>query len=134
MTDYPEVQDLNSPSKTPGYDKAIVELAKTVAPTQAELDKAHKAKKRHDVLEKLDTILSGRRSNHGSAEDNFSKIAEAWNMWLNWNGKLSKSLTPHDTLIMMTLLKLARDAGGHAEDNTLDAAGYLVIATEKGMK
>lgn len=117
-----------SPLGTPAdHTSALVALAKTIAPTAADLAKAKVAKFRSDQLEKLDEILSGRRSNHGSPEDNFAKIAEAWNMWRRWKG-LPGDIGYSDVPIFMTLLKLVREASGHGDqDNGLDAAGYLLI-------
>ena len=121
--------DIEHSGAAADHNRALVELAKTIVPTDKDLAKAKATKFRSDQLEKLDEILSGRRSNHGSPENNFAKIAEAWNMWLRWRG-VTVNLAPSDVPIMMSLLKLAREASGHSEDSAVDAAGYFLIYNE----
>lgn len=104
------------------HDARLTEQAAVKPP---EVPKPH----REEILGKLAEILTGRRSNHGAPEDNFGKIAEAWMLWFKWKLR-PVYIAPEDVTVMMTLFKLAREAGGHAEDNCVDGAGYLIITSE----
>ena len=83
---------------------------------------------RTDILRTAWTyVTKDRAATHGSAEDNFNRIAALWNAYLEPQG----SITAVDVAVMMTLLKVARIASneGHA-DNWIDGAGYLACGGE----
>ena len=81
------------------------------------------------LTEALDLINPGgdRAKAYGSAQENFTCIAEMWSAYLS-----PHKVTPRDVANLMALLKLARmrqSAGGH-RDSSLDAAAYCALAHE----
>lgn len=87
---------------------------------------------REDTLNAAKAAVCGDRDHqYGSPERNFSKIAEFWSDYLEYN------ITAHDVAVMMVLFKVARvQSGQHKADNYIDLAGYAVcgceIVTEEG--
>jgi hypothetical protein len=64
---------------------------------------------------------------YGSAQTNFTCIAEMWSAYL-----APHKVSPRDVANLMALLKLARmkqSSGGH-RDSSLDAAAYCALAHE----
>lgn len=81
------------------------------------------------LTEALDLINPGgdRAKAYGSAQENFTCIAEMWSAYLS-----PHKVTQRDVANLMALLKLARmrqSAGGH-RDSSLDAAAYCALAHE----
>ena len=64
------------------------------------------------------TIVANREKEYGAPEDSFEKIAAFWSVYLE------EELLPEDVANMMILLKIAREMGGHKDDNMIDIAGY----------
>lgn len=81
---------------------------------------------RTELLEKArKTVYGDREQDYGSPENSFQRIAEFWAAYLN------QQITPVDVAAMMSLLKLARVAEGHAkEDSWVDLAGYAACGAE----
>ena len=70
-------------------------------------------------------VCEDRESQYGSPEDSFTKIAQFWSDYLGY------PITPEDVAMMMTLLKIARIAGGMFKaDSYIDACGYMACAGE----
>lgn len=73
---------------------------------------------------------SDRRAAYGSPEEVFRGYA------LMWTGLLANKLQPGvyleavDVTLMMTALKLAREANSRKGDNVVDAHGYLILHDE----
>lgn len=88
-----------------------------------------KEKRRGQVLNKAIEVINGERQDaYGNPEDNFSLIAQFWNVYIN---KVDLPLGPHDVAVMMTLMKVARIASGtQKEDSYVDAAGYIGLAAD----
>ena len=85
---------------------------------------------RHDILKKSDEIVNGNREqDYGSPENNFKTIAILWNGYIKAIKR--DHLEPHDVAALLSLLKMARIASGHAkEDNWIDLAGYAACGGE----
>jgi hypothetical protein len=76
-------------------------------------------------------VTKDRQNTYGSPEDNFGRIANLWNAYLN----IPYQITSVDVAVMMALLKVARIAHGvqngvQHEDNFIDGCGYFACACE----
>jgi hypothetical protein len=70
-------------------------------------------------------VMTDRNADYDPPEDNFRRIADLWNVYLE--GKTE--VTPYDTAIMMVLVKVARvQASPHLMDHLVDIAGYAACA------
>jgi hypothetical protein len=79
------------------------------------------------LLEAEKCVCQSRQEEYGDLEDNFSRIAEFWNIYIGDKSKLDSD----DVAIMMCLLKIARIASGQTKaDNYIDLAGYAACAGE----
>lgn len=83
--------------------------------------------KRQEILDAAAECVCGdREQDYGSPEQNFERIADFWNTYLN-----TDTISPCDVAAMLALLKIARIASGHAkEDNWIDLAGYAACGGE----
>ena len=80
---------------------------------------------RKEILDNAARIVGGKDGQHGSAENNFDKIAR---LWYAYKGV---PFTAKDVAVMMILLKVARIASGHqCDDNFVDIAGYAACGGE----
>jgi ribosomal protein L20 len=76
-------------------------------------------------------VTKDRQNTYGSPENNFGRIANLWNAYLN----IPYQITSVDVAVMMALLKVARIAHGvqngvQHEDNFIDGCGYFACACE----
>lgn len=72
-------------------------------------------------------VTRDRQKAYGSPENNFLRIAELWNVYLDFPNRIS----PADVAAMLALLKIARISSGSAhEDNWVDIAGYAACGCE----
>lgn len=90
------------------------------------------AGKRGRVLLDAHTVINGERQDvYGAPEDSFKLIAQYWSTYLGSKGHAlidgRDIINADDVALMMTLLKVAREANQHKRDNIVDAAGYLGI-------
>ena len=70
-------------------------------------------------------ITKDRQSDHGDAEDNFTRIAQYWSV------HLGVPVKAHDVAVMMALLKVARiKQNPNHIDNWVDGAGYFACGGE----
>ena len=71
-------------------------------------------------------VTKDRAATHGDAENNFQRIAELWNAYMD-----TDSITAIDVAVMLALLKVARIRSNptHA-DNWIDIAGYAACGGE----
>ena len=85
---------------------------------------------RNDILTKAGACVSGdRESDYGSPEQNFQRIASFWSTYLGFECKAA--ITAKDVAAMLSLVKIARIASGHAkDDNWVDLAGYAACGGE----
>lgn len=87
-----------------------------------------------NILDEALRITSGdRMEKYGDPRDNFKGISKLWNAYLRV--KIGDALpgpqllNEKDVALMMTMLKIAREANAHDRDNLVDAAGYLRTAS-----
>lgn len=90
---------------------------------------------RKTVLQKAEKCVCGdREQDYGSPEDNFKTIAELWTTYVKRKcicDNVDVCISAEDVAVMMTLLKIARIAGGNfKEDSWVDAIGYLACGGE----
>lgn len=72
-------------------------------------------------------VTRDRQREYGSPENNFLRIAELWNIYLDFPNQI----TSVDVAAMLALLKIARiSSGGAHEDNWVDLAGYAACGCE----
>lgn len=85
---------------------------------------------REDILnEAKKCVCEDRESQYGSPENSFNRIAAFWTVYLGYE------ISPEDVGTMMTLLKIARVAGGKLKaDSYIDACGYMACAGEIAMR
>ena len=74
------------------------------------------------ILDEASEVTKQRQAQHDVPEDNFKRIADFWNSYLE--NKSSKEITPADVARMMILFKVARDMWKHSVDSSIDMAGY----------
>ena len=75
------------------------------------------------VLETALTLLNGpRQEQYGPPAGSLKRIATLWTAYLGHD------VTAKDVALLMALLKIAREAYHHKEDNLTDAAGYIALA------
>lgn len=84
---------------------------------------------RPQILDRAKACVVGdRERDYSSPEQNFSRIAEFWNVYL---GLHISMITAKDVAAMLALLKIARIASGNAkDDNWVDLAGYAACGGE----
>jgi hypothetical protein len=71
--------------------------------------------------------MSDRNQDYAPPEQNFQRIADLWNVYLE--GKTE--VTPYDTSMLMVLVKVARSmASPHLIDHLVDIAGYAACAAD----
>ncbi len=84
------------------------------------------------VLDTAKDLITRRRTTHGqSAVLQHQVAADMWTAYLRGRKKMEwdKSLTPHEVMMLMDLLKSSRDAcGDYNHDNYVDKAGYTALA------
>jgi Domain of unknown function (DUF6378) len=73
-------------------------------------------------LNLVKTTIDQRGHDYGTPAENLKRISILWSMHLEFD------ISEYDVAIMMTMLKLARNANDHKDDNLLDAAAYLALA------
>ena len=73
-------------------------------------------------LNLVQQTIDQRGRDYGTPAENLKRISTLWSMHLEFD------ITEYDVAIMMTMLKLARNANDHKDDNLLDAAAYLALA------
>ena len=78
------------------------------------------------VFEEIGKIRQNRPALHGSARDNFKKIAALWSAYLD------TEVTIQDVGFMMSMLKAARHKNGDKNnmDNFFDGSNYIALAGE----
>ena len=73
-------------------------------------------------LESVQQTIDQRGAEYGTPAENLKRISTLWSMHVGFE------LSEYDVAIMMVMLKLARNANDHKDDNLLDAAAYLALA------
>jgi len=80
------------------------------------------------LLEAFVLINGERQASYGNPADNLNRIASLWSAYTG------HPFTAKDVAMCMALLKIAREAHGHKQDNLIDAAGYLGLAADMAEK
>ncbi len=78
-----------------------------------------------EMLEANRLVNGDRQSDYGTPRDNYNGIAKVWSGILS--PILKRDITPAEAALMMTGLKLQRQAMKHKRDNLVDAHGYLLV-------
>ena len=82
---------------------------------------------RTEILEAAKKCINGDRdTQYGDPENNFSKIASLWGLYLR------RAMTAEDVAIMMCLFKIARIQGSDflSTDSWIDLIGYAACGGE----
>jgi hypothetical protein len=81
---------------------------------------------RTEILDTAKSVVTGQREqDYGSAESNFSLIADLWSVYLE------EEILAEDVALMMALFKIARiKTGRGTDDSYVDACGYLACGGE----
>jgi hypothetical protein len=66
-----------------------------------------------------------RRDAYGAVEESFTRVAQVWSGILG-----NRTVTAREVCLMMTGLKLCREANAARQDNIDDACGYLGLLAE----
>jgi hypothetical protein len=78
------------------------------------------------VIAEANRIIYGdREKTYGHPSKNFDTTAALWNAFLSTKYRTKFELDCNDVAILMTLLKIAREAHEHKRDNIVDGIGYL---------
>ncbi len=97
------------------------------------------------ILQEAERIIRERGEEYGDSDDCLGLVAAWWNYYMNykvseelkdadnpeWDGSwcYEELITPHDSALMMCMLKIARALTGKKKrDNYVDIAGYAALA------
>lgn len=61
---------------------------------------------------------------NGERQDSYGRVAALWTAYLD------HPVSAKDVALCLTLLKIAREAHAHKDDNLLDAAAYVGLAAD----
>lgn len=87
--------------------------------------------KRSEILEAAKKCVCGEREEqYGSPGNSFSAIAALWDDYIFAAKRKEVFITARDVALMMSLLKIAREATGGKADNWIDLAGYAACGGE----
>lgn len=79
----------------------------------------------------LEYVTHDRNKDNGDPEDNFSRIAEFWTIWLREKYNIDFNITPTDVAMMSLMIKIARLLESEWKaDNWIDIAGYAACGSE----
>ena len=89
---------------------------------------------RDEILNRANECVTDTRQKlYGPAIVNATNIAALWTIWLQGRGLLDQGveLGPHDAMILMGLLKVARLISDPSnQDSFVDCCGYVALAGE----
>lgn len=78
------------------------------------------------TFDRAHSLIGGdRREAYGAVEESFTRVAKVWSGILG-----NRAVTPREVCLMMTGLKLCREANSAKSDNVDDACGYLGLLAE----
>ncbi|WP_050697984.1 DUF6378 domain-containing protein [Anaeromassilibacillus senegalensis] len=91
---------------------------------------------RLEILDAAQKRVCERQNDHGKPEDNFSLIANYWEIYIKYHCVSPDGcvcIRPKDVAMLMALLKIARVCTGKKpEDSYIDLAGYAACGGEIG--
>lgn len=88
--------------------------------------------KANGVIVEAHTNINGNRCrDYGHPTVHFRDVAETWNVWLHRRFSIKTPLLePRDVVMMLSLVKVCREANCHTRDNLVDLVGYAALAEE----
>ena len=87
---------------------------------------------RSDLLKKAEELINGdRASDYGSAQSNFCRIKQGWNIIIQAALQNHGEINEGHVALMMSWVKIARLSQSiHHEDSWADLAGYSALGSE----
>lgn len=87
---------------------------------------------RSDLLKKAEELINGdRASDYGSAQSNFCRIKQGWNIIIQAALQTHGEINEGHVALMMSWVKIARLSQSiHHEDSWADLAGYSALGSE----
>ena len=88
--------------------------------------------KRDEVLDSAKELINGQRAkDYGDAYENFSRIADGWNIIVRESQRTHGFITPQHVALMMDWMKSARLLNGiDHEDSWIDKCGYSALGSD----
>src|SRR4030095_12986664 len=80
--------------------------------------------------EAADLITGQRQEDYGTPQENFTRVADLWNVVIKRNLETNTPLSPRQVSDMMILLKVARTVNTPTHDSYVDISGYAGISGE----
>lgn len=71
-----------------------------------------------------EVVNAARQDDYGSPAASLTRIATMWTAYLE------QPVNARDVAMLLALMKIAREAHRHKEDNLLDAAAYIGLAAD----
>jgi len=95
------------------------------------MDKPAAIRKGKLLLSEAGDVIDARGAHYGSPEENWTRIANFWTVYLKDKLKDGEKITPIDHALMMDLVKTARlmETPQHW-DSYLDKCGYMAASVE----
>lgn len=82
-----------------------------------------------DTLKKAKALVTGSRQKmYGDPKPLHQTAGAMWGAYLRAKGWTGPELAPQDVALMMSVLKISREAHRHQPDNLPDAAGFVDLA------
>jgi uncharacterized protein DUF6378 len=78
-----------------------------------------------EVDEALSLVYGDRQGDYGTPRQNYEAVAKVWSGIIHH--KLKSDLTPEECVLLMTGLKVQREAHKPKRDNVVDLHGYGVV-------
>ena len=76
------------------------------------------------LLRAHELVNGSRQREYGDPVESFGRVANLWAAYLR------RPFTSAEVCLMLALLKIAREAHSHKQDNLIDACGYLSLAVD----
>lgn len=79
-----------------------------------------------DLMEEALALVYGdRQASYGPPHESYEALAKMWSGMLA--EKLRADLTAEDVVLLLTAMKLRREAGRSKRDNRVDTHGYMIV-------
>lgn len=84
---------------------------------------------RQSILTEAETLINGpRRVSYGDAKESFVRLAKLFSEVLKQ--KLTAPITPHESALLLVVLKLSREIGKPDRENRIDGSAYFELADQ----